>query len=278
MTRHGTAAALYSATSPDYNRWVLTGKAASVRPGGPARLARSPSPRDSTVPLALTMTTPELLPYDDRYHPPGPPEVEARAFCERLRRRRSVREYASRPVSREVVEWIVRCAGSAPSGANKQPWRFVAVSDPAVKHRLRLAAEKEEREFYTHRAGEHWLRDLEPLGTSEDKTWLEAVPWLIAVFKLIRGDRGGKVYYPDESVGIALGFLLAAAHHAGLSTLVYTPSPMAFLGRVLDRPEHERPFALVLLGYAADDCRTPAAARTRKPLDEILVLREESRP
>jgi len=224
------------------------------------------------------MTDSTLVPYDDRYDPGGSPEAAARDFFERMRRRRSVRQFAPTPVSREAVEWIVRTAAWAPSGANRQPWRFVCVSDAALKRRIRLAAEEEERRFYRERASARWLEDIAPLGTGETKGFLEAAPWLIAVFRLARGDDGGQVYYPSESVGIALGFLLAAAHHAGLSTLVYTPHPMGFLSALLDRPPNERPYALVPLGYPAEGCSVPAAALTRKPFGDVGLFLEGGPP
>lgn len=205
------------------------------------------------------------------FDPGVPPERGAREFFDVMRRRRTVREFSSRPVSRETIEWIVRAAGSAPSGANKQPWRFVCVSDPALKRRIREGAEAEEREFYSRRASAEWLADLAPLGTDADKPFLEAAPWLIVVFKLMKTDDGGMVYYTNESVGIACGLLLAAAHHAGLVTLTHTPSPMAFLARILGRPDNERPYLLVPVGYPADGCTVPDIRR--KPLEEIAVFR-----
>lgn len=216
---------------------------------------------------------PETVPLSPRFDPGCAPDEAARAFYETMRLRRTVREFSDRPVSRETIEWLVRAAGSAPSGANKQPWRFVCVQDPEIKRRIRVAAEEEERAFYRERANAAWLADLAPLGTDADKAFLEIAPWLIVVFRLIRADDGGQVYYPTESVGLASGMLLAAAHHAGLATLTHTPSPMAFLTRVLDRPENERPFLLVPVGYPADGCRVPRAALSRKPLDEIMVVR-----
>jgi len=214
-----------------------------------------------------------FVPLPPRYVPAGTPEEEARAFRERMASRRSVRMFSDRPVSRATIEWLVRAAATAPSGANKQPWRFVAVSDPAIKRRIREAAEKEEREFYARRASRRWLEDLAPLGTDENKEYLEVAPWLLVVFALARGDDGGQHYYVSESVGLASGLLLAAAHHAGLATLTHTPSPMGFLNEVLDRPAHERPFLLIPIGYPADDCVVPAHALERKPLEEILVVR-----
>lgn len=219
------------------------------------------------------MAEARFVPYPDRYEPAQPPEAAARAFYEVLRRRRTVRMFSRRPVSPATIEWLVRCACSAPSGANKQPWRFVCVQDPALKRAIRLAAEQEEREFYAHRAGPEWLKDLAPLGTDEHKEFLEAAPWLIVVFKLLRDDDGGQVYYINESVGIACGMLLAAAQHAGLATLTHTPSPMGFLSRILERPPSERPFLLIPVGYPAADCLVPEAALRRKPLEQVLVRR-----
>jgi nitroreductase len=219
------------------------------------------------------MTDQRFIPLPGRYVPDAPPEVAAHAFHDVMCQRRTIREYSDRPVSQETIEWIIRAASSAPSGANKQPWRFVCVKDPDTKRRIREAAEEEERAFYEHRANEEWLTDLTPLGTDPDKGFLEVAPWLIVVFKLIREDDGGQVYYPTESVGLASGMLLAAAHHAGLATLTHTPSPMAFLSKVLERPDNERPFLLIPVGYPADDCLVPRAAIPRKPLDEIMIVR-----
>jgi nitroreductase len=218
------------------------------------------------------MTEPHFIPLPERFDPGLPPEAAARHHYELMSRRRTVRMFSDRPVSRETIEWLVRTAGSAPSGANKQPWRFVGVQDPATKRAIRLAAEQEEREFYGHRANAEWLSDLAPLGTDDDKAFLEVAPWLVVVFKLLRADGGGQVYYPTESVGLAAGLLLAAAHCAGLATLTHTPSPMTFLSGILQRPSHERPFLLVPVGYPADDCVVPEAALQRKPLDEIMVV------
>lgn len=189
-----------------------------------------------------------------------------------MAKRRTVREFSDRPVSLATIEWLVRCAGGAPSGANKQPWRFVAVRDPAVKRAIRAAAEKEEREFYAHRATAEWLADLAPLGTDASKPFLEVAPWLVVVFKLTRGDDDAQHYYVNESVGIAVGLFLAAAHHAGLATLTHTPSPMGFLQEVLGRPKHEKPFVLIPVGYPADDCVVPEAATRKKSLSDILTV------
>jgi iodotyrosine deiodinase len=201
-------------------------------------------------------------------------EGAAAEFRDRMRTRRSVRHFSDRPVSRETIEALVAAAASAPSGANKQPWRFVAVSDAALKREIRQAAEEEERLFYERRASEEWLRDLGPLGTDPAKPFLETAPWLIVLFKCMKDDRTDRtsdlVYYVNESVGIAAGFLIAAIHHAGLVTLTHTPSPMAFLQRVLRRPDYERPFLLLPVGYPAPGATVPTI--TRKPLSEVLVF------
>jgi nitroreductase len=216
------------------------------------------------------MTPPPPVPLVP-YQPAGTPEVNARAFYESMRLRRTVRMFSDRPVSEEVIRWVVSTAGTSPSGANKQPWRFVAVSDPGLKAGIRAAAEAEEREFYERRAPAEWLRDLEPFGTNPDKPFLETAPWLIVVFKMMKTDEGGQVYYVNESVGLATGMLLCAIHQAGHVSQTHTPSPMGFLGEVLGRPAHERPFLLIPVGYPAEGCVVPDIAR--KPLDEILVVR-----
>ncbi len=197
----------------------------------------------------------------------------ARAFHDSMSRRRTVREYSSRPVARTVIESAIAAAATAPSGANLQPWHFVAIGaeDRALRHRIREAAEAEERDFYAHRAPPEWLEALAPLGTDSRKPFLEMAPWLVAVFVQPHGiARDGSVfkhYYAVESVGIATGFLIAALHHAGLATLTHTPSPMGFLNRLLDRPVHERPFLLLVVGHPADDAQVPDIAR--KPLTEV---------
>ncbi len=218
------------------------------------------------------MTGPNYVPYENRYIPEESPEVAVRKFYEVLSRRSTVRDFSDAPVPRSVIEWLVRTAGSAPSGANKQPWRFVCIQDSDLKHEIRIAAEKEERELYEHRVNEEWLRDLDPLGTNADKGFLEVAPWLVVVFKLLRGDDDGQVYYVNESVGLATGMFLAAAQMAGLATLTHTPSPMGFLGEILKRPENERPFLLIPVGYPVDECVVPARAIERKDLDQIMVV------
>ena len=207
-----------------------------------------------------------------REYPPEEMSARARGFADDMGRRRTVRDFSARPVPRALIEDCLRAAGSAPSGANQQPWSFVAVSDPAIKQRIRVAAEAEEREFYEHRAPPEWLEVLRPLGTDSNKPFLETAPWLIAVFirrfeRLPDGSKR-KHYYTDESVGLATGLLLAAIHHAGLVSLTHTPSPMKFLCEILGRPKDiERPFLLLVVGYPAANARVPDIAR--KPLAEI---------
>jgi len=193
----------------------------------------------------------------------------SRAFLDDIRARRSVRYYSGDPVPEQALLNCIEAAGQAPSGANKQPWTFVLVTDPETKHRIREAAEKEEREHYGGRAPERWLMDLEPLGTDENKPFLDIAPALIVVF----AQRHGKTpeeqhYYVSESVGIATGILIAALHHAGFATLTHTPSPMKFLGEILKRPSNERAFLLIPVGFPADDCRVPDIER--KKLDGYL--------
>ncbi|MEO0512422.1 MAG: nitroreductase family protein [Planctomycetota bacterium] len=213
----------------------------------------------------------------DRYEPGEPAEDAARRFYKTMSKRRTVRMFSDRPVSEDVIRSVVGAAGTAPSGAHKQPWRFVAVRDPEMKAKIREAAEAEEREFYERRASQEWLDDLAPFGTDSSKPFLEIAPWIVVVFKMAKTDpdpktgEQGQVYYLNESVGIATGMLLAAAHHAGLATLTHTPSPMGFLTEVLGRPAHERAFLVVPMGYPADDCVVPEL--TRKPVEDILVIR-----
>lgn len=191
--------------------------------------------------------------------------ARARAFADELAQRRTVRDYSPQPVPREIIQACLRAAGTAPSGANQQPWRFVAVADPAVKRRIREAAEVEEREFYQHRATQEWLDALAALGTTADKPFLEIAPWLIAVFyerySLDADGTRHKRYYPHESVGIATGLLIAALHRAGLATLTHTPSPMGFLNQILGRPRNEMAYLLLVVGHPAPECRVPDIER-----------------
>ncbi len=206
-------------------------------------------------------------------HDPGVPAVDAAgAFYGVMRTRRTVRSFSDRPVDRGVIEKIMLAAGTAPSGAHKQPWRFVAVSNPEIKHTIRVAVEEVEGEFYEEKASDRWLKDLQPFETNADKSYIDTVPWLIIVMALRQTDEGGQVYYLNESVGIATGLLLAAAHHAGLATLTHTPSPMGFLREVLGRPEHERPYLMIPVGYPAEGCRVPDLER--KGIGDIGVFIE----
>ena len=196
----------------------------------------------------------------------------AQAFHADLDGRRSVRHFAPDPVPMDVVDDCIRAAGTAPSGAHRQPWTFVVVTDPEIKRAVREAAEEEERENYGGRMNEEWLAALAPLGTDEHKPFLEIAPLLIVVMRHAWDEEEGQKvqnYYTQESVGIASGMLLAALHHAGLATLTHTPSPMGFLQRVLERPSYEKPFLLIPVGYPTADCEVPVLER--KPLDEIVV-------
>lgn len=218
--------------------------------------------RHATIPLAFE----------------GVPEAEmqsrAEAFLARMRKRRTVRDYSDKPVPRELIETAIRVAGTAPSGANQQPWTFVCISDPKRKKLIRQGAEEEERAFYAGRAGKEWLDALSPLGTDENKPFLETAPWLIAIFAQRWGydAQGRKVkhYYVPESVGIATGFLIAALHHAGLATLTHTPAPMNFLNAICGRPDNEKALILLVVGYPAEGCEVPAIGK--KPLAEIATF------
>lgn len=199
----------------------------------------------------------------------------SRNFYHEMDKRRTLRMFSDKPVSREIIEYLLMTAGTAPSGAHKQPWTFCAVADPQIKAQIREAAEKEEYVNYHGRMSEEWLRDLEPFGTDWHKPFLETAPWLLVVFKKsydLEGEDKRKNYYVNESVGIACGFLLAAIHHAGLAALTHTPSPMNFLQQILDRPDNERPFLLIPVGYPADDAEVPDLRR--KTRNEFIVWHE----
>lgn len=192
-------------------------------------------------------------------------------FFDWMNKRRSIRDFSDREVPKEVIEQLILTASTAPSGAHKQPWTFCAVSDPVIKKQIRIAAEKEEYESYHGRMPADWLADLRPLQTGWEKPFLETAPWLIVLFKknadpLPDGNRGN-VYYATESCGLAAGFLLAAIHHAGLAALTHTPSPMNFLSRVLNRPDYEKPFLLIPVGYPASECWVPDLHR--RPLEAV---------
>lgn len=221
------------------------------------------------------MTTPHFTPLPSfREYSPEEMLQRATAFYAELQRRRTVRQFSPRPVSRAVIEQAILAAGTAPSGANLQPWHFAVVSDPARKAEIRIAAEAEEYEFYHHRAPQEWLEALAPLGTNEDKPFLETAPYLIAIFAQSYGvlpdGRKVKNYYVSESVGIATGILITALHTAGLVMLTHTPSPMSFLNRICARPAHEKPYLLLVVGYPADDAEVPTI--TKKLLADIATF------
>lgn len=241
-------------------------KGSGTRSMGAVRTLRS-----SLAPLAVrSIALPARVPV-----PTAEMRARAESFHAELEQRRTVRDFSDRPVPREVIEACVRAAGTAPNGANLQPWHFVVIGDPALKRAIREAAEREEREFYAGRATPEWLEDLAPLGTDAEKPFLERAPWLIAIFaerwrEMPDGSRRAN-YYVQESVGIATGFLIAALHHAGLATLTHTPSPMGFLTRILGRPAREKPFLLLVVGHPADGARVPDISK--KPLDAIATFR-----
>ena len=201
----------------------------------------------------------------------GEMEARAESFLIRMSTRRTVRDFSDRPVSKDIIQKALSTAGSAPSGANRQPWHFSVVGSPVIKRKIQLGAEEEEHEFYNGRAPQEWLDALTPFGTDANKPFLEIAPWLIAVFaRKFDIDAEGqkhKNYYVTESVGIATGLLLAALHNAGLATLTHTPSPMKFLNKILDRPRTEKPLMLIVVGYPTEDAKVPAI--TRKSLDQI---------
>ncbi len=218
------------------------------------------------------MAKPTFIPLSQyRAFPVEDMQQRAREFHEHLKTRRTVREYSEREVPREIIEECLLTAGTAPSGANQQPWHFAVVTDPAIKKKIREAAEEEERAFYSGRAPDEWLEALSHLGTDEHKPFLEIAPYLIVVFAQNHGVKPDgstvKHYYVTESVGLATGMLIAAVHNAGLVSLTHTPSPMGFLSEVLGRPSNERPFLILVVGYPADDVKVPKI--TKKTLDEI---------
>lgn len=202
--------------------------------------------------------------------------ARARGARDRLSSRRSCRAFGADPVPQAVIEACIAAAGSAPSGANHQPWHFVAIGSADVKRQIREAAEAEERAFYAGKAGEEWLDALRPLGTDANKPFLETAPWLIAIFAQRRGGihegENRQNYYVTESVGIATGFLIAALHEAGLATLTHTPAPMTFLARLCGRPSTEKPFLILVVGHPAPDATVPAHAVVKKPLEAIMSV------
>ena len=221
------------------------------------------------------MTQAVFIPHPSRLeYPVAEMRRRAAEFYAEIKRRRTVRDFSDRPVPRDIIANALRVAGTAPNGANMQPWHFVVVSDPTVKQRIRAAAEIEEKDFYERLAPKEWLDALAPLGTDWRKPFLETAPYLIAVFAQSYGvlpdGRKVKHYYAQESVGIATGFLICALHHVGLAALTHTPSPMSFLNDILQRPTNERPFLLLVVGYPAENCAVPDI--TKKPLEEIATF------
>ena len=218
---------------------------------------------DKFVPLASYIEYPEDVMRE-----------RSKLFYEDLKRRRTVRDFADKKVPQEVIENCIKAASTAPSGANKQPWHFVVVSDPMVKKQIRIAAEEEEREFYSGKAPREWLDAVAPFGTDEHKPFLETAPYLIAIFaksyENISDGRKEKNYYVQESVGIASGILITAIHNAGLVSLTHTPSPMNFLNKILERPENERPYLILVVGYPAKDAKVPVI--TKKTIKEIATF------
>lgn len=211
-------------------------------------------------------------------YPPDEMARRAEAFRAEISRRHTVRDFSPRPVPRAIIETCLIAAGTAPNGANHQPWHFAVIGDPAIKSRIRAEAEEEERAFYAGKAGEEWLAALKPLGTDASKPFLETAPWLIAIFGARSSPSADGVmrknYYVPESVSIATGFLIAALHHAGLATLTHTPSPMGFLNSICRRPAAEKPYILLVTGYPAPDATIPRHATEKKPLAEIASFFE----
>lgn len=219
----------------------------------------------------------EPIPLPDfQEYPPADMQARAAAFLAEIRRRHTVRDFSARPVERAVIETCLAAAGTAPNGANLQPWHFAVIGDLAIKSRIRQAAEAEEQAFYAGRAGADWLAALGPLGTDPAKPFLEIAPWLICIFgaRQSPGPDGvrRKNYYVPESIGIATGFLIAALHHAGLATLTHTPSPMGFLNEICGRPADEKPYILLVVGYPAENATIPRYATQKKPLDQITTF------
>jgi iodotyrosine deiodinase len=219
----------------------------------------------------------KALPLDDFIeYPPSEMISRSEAFLTDIRRRHSVRKFSDRDVSEDIIKNCIKAAGTAPSGANHQPWHFVAIHSPEVKQQVREQAELHEQGFYSGRGGEEWLNALKPLGTDAQKPYLQHAPWLIAIFSQKKGgvEEGDKNtnYYVHESVGIATGFLINALHNAGLATLTHTPKPMSFLSKICNRPDDERPYMLLIAGYPADDATIPVHAVQKKSLAQIATF------
>lgn len=223
----------------------------------------------------MNTTKPKFIPYRGIRYQAADLLNRSREFYQNMERRRTIRDFSDKPVPKEVIEKLIMTASTAPSGAHKQPWTFCVVSDPEIKKQIRAAAEKEEFDNYHGRMPEEWLEDLLPFGTDWHKPFLETAPYLIVIFKRVYemdGEKKRKNYYVNESVGLAAGFLLTAIHNSGLVALTHTPSPMNFLQSILERPENERPFLLIPLGYPADDAQVPELHRKGK--DKVIVWYE----
>ncbi|AUG53982.1 nitroreductase family protein [Thalassospira marina] len=219
--------------------------------------------------------TPIPLP-DYQEKPLDQMRADAQAFYDEIRTRHTIREFSDRPVPRDIIETCLKAAGTAPSGANHQPWHFSVIGDASMKRKIRLAAEEEERAFYAGRAGDEWIKALAPLGTDDSKPFLEIAPWLICIFgeRKSRSTDGEmrKNYYVPESVSIATGFLLAALHRAGLATLTHTPNPMSFLSEICGRPAHDKPYILLVTGYPAQNATIPQHATLKRDLADIATF------
>ncbi len=215
-----------------------------------------------------------FVPLDFKFIPENNMIKNSQEFLKEIKRRRTVREFSDKPVPMSIIENCIKTAGTAPSGANLQPWHFVVVTDENIKRRIRIEAEKEEKEFYNKRAPKEWLDALKPLGTDSNKPFLETAPILIAIFSksydVLNDGSKVKHYYAQESTGIACGFLITAIHHAGLASLTHTPSPMKFLNKILNRPNYEKPFLLLVVGYPAENTKVPNVSK--KPLEQICTF------
>lgn len=225
----------------------------------------------------MIMKAHDCTPLDDYIeYPTEQMLARSESFYSEIKRRHSVRKFSDRPVPKEIIENCLKAAGTAPSGANHQPWHFVAIGSDEIKRQVRHQAEQHEQNFYAGKAGEEWLDALKPLGTDDQKPYLEHAPWLIAIFSQKKGGIHAEDkhtnYYVHESVGIATGFLITALHNAGLATLTHTPKPMQFLSKICERPDNERPYMLLIAGYPAEDATVPDHARVKKSLNDIATF------
>ena len=226
---------------------------------------------EEQIPIYNGLPLPDRVQKDDSHA-----KNDIEKFLEYMKKRHSVRDYSTRNVPEEIIKSAIQTAGTAPSGANHQPWHFVAISNKEMKHKIRAAAEEEEKRFYSGGAGDEWLAALEPIGTGSSKPHLTDAPWLIVVFAQRYGvskkGKKRKNYYVPESIGISMGLLITALHHAGLVCLEHTPNPMKFLGNLCGRPSYEKPIMILPVGYPADHATVPEAAKTKKPVSEIMTV------